>query len=310
MGQRGQRSIPALRNPLELREFRVGQHDGDPVLPGVPGRALPRSPRSARTRTRSPPAGFLVSRHRRVPLGLWAALSPRTASTASIPARSYPGSRLIGNEVGSGKTKSHSGGFAGDRPRAGQSMSSPRSRLRLLSRLRWRLASSRRAFEFRVGAVGRRVGARWSAASTSSRSRSRAMARFRARLRWRSACTIRTPSRDSLGRRRAINSRRTSGRIPRVSRTFHRSVTRVLAVLTCWPPGPPERLASSSISPPGIRLPPERSRSASRSRAPRSVMILSDSARDVSPHVPFGVRPFELQTPRVPVDSTGRPDPS
>jgi hypothetical protein len=56
--------------------------------------------------------------------------------------------------------------------------------------------------------------------------------------------------------------------------------------LTCWPPGPLERLASSTISLPGIRFPPERGRSASRPFPPRPTIFLLQIAlgRRVRPH--------------------------
>lgn len=90
------------------------------------------------------------------------------------------------------------------------------------------------------------------ASRTSSAIRWRACSRFRERLRVRSAWTTRSPSRV----RRTLSRSRSRPRCrlfrARLLRTFQRRVTFVLVLLTCCPPGPPERLAASRISAPGI----------------------------------------------------------
>jgi len=125
--------------------------------------------------------------------------------------------------------------------------SSPAGRRR--SRLRWawrRLACSRRTRLARLGAVGRRARGTCSARSRRSRRRCSASSRLRAWLRssWATARTT-GPQRASTRARWASVSDGEAA----ASKT---ASTREAVTFACWPPGPDERLARTTISRSGI----------------------------------------------------------
>jgi hypothetical protein len=109
-----------------------------------------------------------------------------------------------------------------------------------------RFDSSRFSFADRLGLVGRRSGSTWRPIAIFSANRFSASSRFRAwpRASWATAST-RGPSR--LTSRSRCSSVRACEATTLKTASIRESVT-----LACWPPGPEERLARSSISESGI----------------------------------------------------------
>lgn len=128
-------------------------------------------------------------------------------------------------------------------------LTGPRSFLTVERR---RFARSRRSREPAVGRVGRRFLRCRSAPRTSSAKRSTTVSRLRCWLREPSSVSRSTPaSLMRLASRARMRPRCSSERVGEEA-TSHSSSMRVEEVLTCCPPGPPERLARSRSSRRGI----------------------------------------------------------
>ena len=113
-------------------------------------------------------------------------------------------------------------------------------------------AVNRRSLEPRLGRVGRRAFGTTRAARTSAAIRSRASCRLSSWLRSSDTDTITSPSRVSFAASFVRSQSRASSVSATEVRTFQRSVTRLSVVLTCCPPGPPDRLVDTASSSPGI----------------------------------------------------------
>jgi hypothetical protein len=108
---------------------------------------------------------------------------------------------------------------------------------------RRRLASSRAAFAARLGLVGFRFLGSTSAAATTSRSRSVTFSRFLNWLLVPLETSRKRPLLSSLGANFCSSRSRWSAVRAVEPATSHQTSIRVEDVLTCWPPGPPEREA-------------------------------------------------------------------